>query len=149
MHPLLLVLVGAAGGAFVASRASAAKQQRADLDIARQKALDMAAGTLLSGHTYAVQIMVDPRAPQWGGPAAPRDLASASDLIRRTYEPAGWRVRGAPALAVPATASSFLAGRPALWVFLGTWTRPERFQSFDPGFATMTLAQEVPAVPGT
>ena len=148
MPPFLLALLSAAGGAFLYNRFDAARRTRDDLDVARQRALAMTSRELLQGRSYGVQIAVDPKAPAWGGANAPRDLEAAARLIRATYQQLGWRFLSNPALADQASARRFFAGEVAPWVFVGTWTRPERVQGSAPGWAGMTLAQEVPTTPG-
>lgn len=147
MHPVLLALVSAASGAFLFSRVAKAAEERTAAERARQAALGMSAQELVQGRTYAVQIMVDPRMPGWGGAAAPKDLATASALIKATYEQLGWRLLNLPAIADVQNAQRFFAGQPALWVFSGVWSRPEKFQAISPDWATMTLAQELPTLP--
>lgn len=146
MNPVLIALASAAGGAFLFSRVAKAQEERARTDAARQATLDLTAKELKQGHAYAVQMMVDPRAPSWGGPAAPRNLATAAALIKATYQQLGWRF-----LNEPATSSGvqFIGGQPALWIWSGVWTRPEPFQPVAPGWAVMTLAQELPSLPAT
>lgn len=148
MPPLLLALLSAAGGAFLYNRFDTARRAQSDLDAARQRALGMTARELLQGRSYGVQVAVDPKAPEWGGANAPRDLAAAARLVRATFQQLGWQFLADPALADQASARRFFAGEVAPWVFMGTWTRPERFQALAPRWAGMTLAQELPSVPG-
>ncbi len=147
MAPIVLALLSAAGGAFLYNRYDTARRDRQDLSAAQQRVLAMTARELLQGHSYGVQVAVDPKSPAWGGANAPHDLGTAAQLIRATYQQLGWQFLSDPALADQASAKRFLAGEVAPWVFAGTWSRPERFQPTSPGWAGMTLAQELPSTP--
>lgn len=142
---MILQLLGAAlGGAFLYNAYDTARRKRIAEAAAAQNALNQMAFSLLRGHTYAVQVMVDPNAPAWGGPKAPKDAATASNLIAATFAQLGWRILAPPAIGAPSALPAFLKGTPTLWVFTGVWTRDVTVQPIAPGWATMTLAQEVP-----
>ena len=128
MHPLLLVLGGAAAGALVANTVEAARQRKITDDLARQNALDSSAKTLEQGRAYSVMMRIDPTHPQFGGL---RDVGQAAALIKATLEApgatGGWGFMAPAAPLDEEQRRLFVAGKPSTWAFSAVWTRPEKF----------------------
>jgi hypothetical protein len=137
---ILIIAASAAGGALLFSSLVKAKTED---DAARQNAANQAASQLDKGKTYVVQLMVDPRSPQWGGL---RDLTTASNLIRVTLEQLGWKFLMNPMPRESSvTASAKLAAlQPLEWVFNGTWMKDEKFMSGAPTWVGMALPYPIP-----
>lgn len=143
--PTLLVVVASVFGGVIAKGAyDTAKRKKEEEDAARQSAVDQFARTLQKGKNYAVQLMVDPSNPQWGGV---KDLTTASALIKATFEQLGWRFLAAPAPRDSSAVASqkLMAGQPLEWVLTATWIRDEPYQAVSPGWAAMALPYLIPS----
>jgi len=140
---VVLVAASALGGAILYNAYDKARAKKVSGDTARQSAFDKVARELLKGKTYAVQMMVDPRSPQWGGVT---NLDTASNLIRVTFEQLGWRFLMNPTPREDkATAAQKLATKqPLEWVFNGVWTLDQKFMPVVPTWVGMALPYELP-----
>jgi hypothetical protein len=140
---VVIVVASAAGGAFLWNAYEKAKEKKLVDDAARQNAVNKVASELLKGKSYAVQLMVDPANPTWGGI---NNLERASALIKATFEQLGWRLHFNPAPRDDLkTATQKLAlKQPMEWVFNGTWMRDERYQTLSPGWVGMALPYLLP-----
>jgi len=140
MHPLLLVGLGALGGAVANSAIENARQKKIQSDLARQHVLDLSAKELINGRNYAVTMEVDPTDPSFGGI---RDVARAQQLMKATFQApggtGGWLLAGDAAPIDAANQALFLAGKPSEWTFAGRWTRREKFVTLKPGWLTQAI----------
>lgn len=140
---VVVVAASALGGALLFSAYEKTQQKKVAEDAAKQSAFQNVARELQKGRSYTVQMMVDPRHPQWGGV---RDLATASNLIRATFEQLGWKflMHPKPREDQQVAAAKLASGQPLEWVFNGTWTRDEKYQPMSPGWVGMALPYLLP-----
>ena len=140
MHPLLIA-DGVVGGGLVLKHFHDKKVQ-ADTD--REHAFKQMANELITGKTYAVQMMLDPSATDW--PPQAHDRTIAEQYIKTFMEQLGWKILSPPKLRNEAEASAFVAGKPSQWVFNGTWRRAEKFMPGGPKWLGMAIPYLLPTV---
>lgn len=138
-HPLLFI-GGALGSLFVLKHLVDKKKEA---DEAREKAYGQMAKELEQGKSYTIQLMVDPRSPQWGGVT---DLVTGEQLIKATFEQLGWKVLSYPKIRSDAEAKKFYAGQPCEWVFNGTWTKADKFMTGTPSWVGMAIPYLLPVM---
>ncbi len=133
----VLVLLGAAGGAFILNGVQSAKKRSADAENARQASLNLAATEFAQGKTYAVQLMVTPS-------IGTRDPIQASAVIKATMEQLGWKVLSIPVTRGPADATAFVTGQASQWLFSGQWTKTAKFMEVVPPWLGSAMAFQLP-----
>lgn len=83
---------------------------------------------LVQGRRYAVTLLVDPQAPDWGNVSSVEQAsANIQALVQSPSGYGGWLTSSAPRPATQGDAAAFLGGRPSVWTFEGTWTRSDKF----------------------
>jgi hypothetical protein len=143
--PLFVYVVGSAlAGALGYATWDKAHQKKLADDAARQSAASMSAKELIKGKSYIVQLMVDPKQSQWGGV---RDLATAQQLIQRTFEQLGWRFLMSP---TPREDSKTAAAKlqnlqPLEWVFNAQWMLDQKTQPMSPNWVGMAVPYLLPS----
>ena len=133
----VLVLLGAAGGAFLLTRVQDAKKKSIDAENARQQSFNLAATEFVQGKTYAVQLMVT-------NVIGTKDVVTASNVIKSTMEQLGWKVLSTPVTRGPADATAFLTGQPSQWLFSGQWTKTDKFMNVVPPWLGSAMAFQLP-----
>lgn len=145
--PVIVIALGSAAvGAWVYGLISSAQARNRLEQGQRQDATNQFARELEKNKTYAVQMMVNPQAPDW--PPQQTDLARSAALIKATFEQLGWRFppngAGDPKLRDQGNASRFFAGSPAEWILTATWIRDERVMPAAPRWLAMALPYQIP-----
>lgn len=133
----LLVLLGAAGGAFLLHQLQSNKKAADEREMARQAALGKQASELEQGKFYAVQLMVT-------SAINTRNPDTAAATIKSNMESLGWKVLSAPAVRGPSAATAFSTGQPSEWIFTGQWTRPDKFMNVVPPWQGSAMAFQLP-----
>lgn len=142
--PLAVYVVGSAlAGAFGFSVWEKSHQKKLAEDAARQNVFNQSAKQLDKGRSYTVQLMVDPRHPQWGGV---KDLSTASRLIQATFEQLGWKflMPATPREDAKVAAAKLQAAQPLEFIFNGTWMKDAKVQTGTPGWVGMAIPYPLP-----
>jgi len=105
------------------------------------KAFGEVAQTLDQGKKYGLKLFVDPKDPTFGGI---RDLATAQQLIKATFEQLGWKFATMPMLATKEDLGKLSMGQPTQFVAVAMWNRPEKFMPTKPNWLTMALPYSLP-----
>lgn len=138
MHPLILAGGALAAGWFAKSMIDKNKTSTAQQQAAFEQALGKAATELTQGKGYTVQLSID--SPKMGT----KDAATASAVIRSTFEQLGWRVTSTPSPRTAAETQNFVSGRASQWVLQGQWTKAEKAMTQGPPWLGMAMAYEMP-----
>lgn len=141
MHPVLLLLGGAAAGALALNMKKKADEKAKEDEAARQKVLSQAASEFKAGNAYSVQMMVTKD-------IGTNDVATASKVIGATMEQLGWKLLSTPVLRGDKAKEAFTKGEPSEWVFSGVWRRKDtKTMTVAPQWLGMAMAYNLPIAP--
>lgn len=120
MHPGILVLGAAAGGAYLYKWAKESAAAKAEAEAAQKRVLASQAFTLDAGKAYSVQMAVDQKV------LGVKDLVTATQAIKSTMEQLGWKLLSTPVLRNDAAKAAWDKGEVSEWVFSGVWRRADK-----------------------
>lgn len=133
----VIVILAAAGGAMLMNKVAKDKAVAQEQEVARQRALSMAATEFTQGKTYAVQLMITDK-------IGTKSVPTASAVIKSTMEQLGWKVLSTPVTRGQSDTNAFAAGQPSQWMFSGQWTKTDKFMAVSPPWLGSAMAFELP-----